>query len=400
LTLNTYRLAVPNPAPQTPPPTARLYIDVYEKNTNNLLIRYSQNVSSEGENKWEELNVGLTANREVDIEVICENTSSTPVFFDELTVKVQSVPTVILVQENHYMPFGLGMRGLDWVAPNQREDRFQYNGKEEQSDFDLNLYDYHARQYDPQIGRMTSVDPHAENYESWTSYNYVGNNPILIIDPDGMDWVIDRKEKQGGGYHYSLTFRARLVNESGEEYSEDQMKAFVKEIKEGIGRSFNGEDGDTSWDINVDLEVGTEKNTKDYHHLIKILDSKDSRLGRDDGKAKAGERDILISNAIVNNESISNEKHPGYESGLTENKSPSLKRTTTHEIGHAAGLLHPHEHYNSPYEFRKISREAFERKGRNLMYQSKLIGKAGFSLIKEQLSIMHNLYNKGALNIK
>ena len=42
--------------------------------------------------------------------------------------------------------------------------------------------------YDPQLGRFLAVDPHAENYFSWSTYNYVGNNPIRRIDPDGKDW--------------------------------------------------------------------------------------------------------------------------------------------------------------------------------------------------------------------
>ncbi len=32
------------------------------------------------------------------------------------------------------------------------------------------------------------MDPHAENYLDGTPYNYVGNNPINLIDPNGMDW--------------------------------------------------------------------------------------------------------------------------------------------------------------------------------------------------------------------
>ena len=32
------------------------------------------------------------------------------------------------------------------------------------------------------------VDPHAENYMSFSPYAYVGNNPLIRIDPDGRDW--------------------------------------------------------------------------------------------------------------------------------------------------------------------------------------------------------------------
>ncbi|TAG99716.1 MAG: hypothetical protein EAZ15_10720, partial [Sphingobacteriales bacterium] len=110
-TLSTYTLQRPSEAPQTPPPTARLLVNVYEKGTNKLLVTFSQNVSLEGKDKWEELNIGLTAKEAVQVEVICENTDkdNRPVFFDNLSVKVQAVPTVLVVQENHYYPFGLGM---------------------------------------------------------------------------------------------------------------------------------------------------------------------------------------------------------------------------------------------------------------------------------------------------
>jgi len=52
----------------------------------------------------------------------------------------------------------------------------------------LNTYDYHARQQDFQTGRFTSVDPLAEKYYSWSPYHLAGNNPILNIDPFGMDY--------------------------------------------------------------------------------------------------------------------------------------------------------------------------------------------------------------------
>ena len=51
---------------------------------------------------------------------------------------------------------------------------------------------YEARFYDPALARFTTIDPHAENYLDWTPYNYVGNNPIILFDPDGMDWYEDK----------------------------------------------------------------------------------------------------------------------------------------------------------------------------------------------------------------
>lgn len=61
------------------------------------------------------------------------------------------------------------------------------------------MYDYGARMYMPDIGRWGVQDQLSEKFFSNSNYNYVGNNPILIFDPDGRDWYYTND----GQYVYS-----------------------------------------------------------------------------------------------------------------------------------------------------------------------------------------------------
>ncbi|WP_257667406.1 RHS repeat domain-containing protein [Parapedobacter tibetensis] len=98
------------------------------------------------------------------------------------TIK-RSGSNVQVLQQDDYYPFGSLKTPRALVS--SPENKYLYNGKERQDELG-GQYDYGARFYDPVIGRWGAVDPLAEMYSSFTPYTYVGNNPILYYDPNGM----------------------------------------------------------------------------------------------------------------------------------------------------------------------------------------------------------------------
>lgn len=127
-----------------------------------------------------------------------------------------------VVQKNHYYPFGMAF--AEETSEEQGKQPYKYNGKELDQMHGLNMYDYSARYMEPAIGRFTSVDPHAENYYSWSPYLYALGNPLKYIDPMGTDtvpaneiWKYDyiiNWSSYGGGLH-SDNFR-RVKNKDGD----------------------------------------------------------------------------------------------------------------------------------------------------------------------------------------
>ncbi|MFV0482845.1 MAG: RHS repeat-associated core domain-containing protein [Bacteroidales bacterium] len=100
---------------------------------------------------------------------------------------------VFLEERNNTWNFAISERRakfhLDYAECEQNHVNntpYLFNGKE--LDEETGLYYYGARYYNPRISLWYGVDPLFDKYPSMSPYNYCANNPVMLVDPDGMTW--------------------------------------------------------------------------------------------------------------------------------------------------------------------------------------------------------------------
>ncbi|WP_419179951.1 RHS repeat domain-containing protein [Aureisphaera galaxeae] len=110
-----------------------------------------------------------------------------------------SVSNSEIIEESHYYPFGLKQKGYNTTISggNSLAQRWKYNGIELNEDLSLNLYEMEVRQYDPTIGRWTSIDPVI--HFDYSPYNAFDNNPIYWADPSGANAGLANAAMQHSG---------------------------------------------------------------------------------------------------------------------------------------------------------------------------------------------------------
>ncbi|WP_070138331.1 RHS repeat-associated core domain-containing protein [Crocinitomix algicola] len=102
-----------------------------------------------------------------------------------------------VVSQSDYYPFGMMLPNRNDNTP---EYRYGFNGMEkddEVKEIAGSEYTTEYRQYDPRIGRWTSLDPHMSRYPNQSPYVAYNNNPIYFIDPNGADGIatVDKENK-------------------------------------------------------------------------------------------------------------------------------------------------------------------------------------------------------------
>ncbi|OJV51245.1 MAG: hypothetical protein BGO31_05255, partial [Bacteroidetes bacterium 43-16] len=119
------------------------------------------------------------------IAVYLSNQGAEQVYFDNLAV---TVTPGALLEERHYYPYGLPIKGWGTTATSSLPNRQRYQGNEYREEAGLNWMDFHNRQYDPQLGRFLALDALADmgGQQVLSPYHAMGCNPAMMVDPLGL----------------------------------------------------------------------------------------------------------------------------------------------------------------------------------------------------------------------
>jgi RHS repeat-associated protein len=107
-----------------------------------------------------------------------------------MTITDDNYLASLVIDATSYYPFGLIMKVIGKEGTGVLQNKYKYNGKEEQrKEFSdgsgLELYDYGARLLDQQLGRWWTIDPKASKLAQWSPYTYTLDNPSTFFDPNG-----------------------------------------------------------------------------------------------------------------------------------------------------------------------------------------------------------------------
>ena len=135
---------------------------------------------------------------------------------------------------NHadYYAYGLSVQGSEVKDP----DPYLYGGKEFYSLRGVNIYDFQARTYAPDIARFMQPDPLATENHGVSPYTYCNGDPINNIDLWGLETLaLDKKD--------SIQTYASNVADDPQKltiYSHGNYSGFNNNVKKEKGKVRNG----------------------------------------------------------------------------------------------------------------------------------------------------------------
>jgi RHS repeat-associated protein len=207
-----------------------------------------------------------------------------------------------------YYPFGEELTGRSINYGTNAKYKFTGKERDTETSYDYGVYPAKgggARYYDSKLGRWLQVDPLAEKYPGWSTYNYSMDNPLLLVDIDGRE------------IHIYLT------NSSKKEIDFNKVANYMKSQFEAAGvKDVNIYYGKAGY---VKYFLGTYVHENNY-----IIDCQDISP---DGPEITGDDNRGGSTKNVYVKPLSNSSNGEMETGVAN--------VAAYEIGHDAKLKHP-----------------------------------------------------------
>lgn len=176
----------------------------------------------------------------------------------------KAIPVLEIIEENNYYPFGLKHKGYNnnvSANVNSAARKFGFTGKEHQDELGLGWIDITARNYNSELGRWMNIDPLAEDYYTYSPYNYALNMPSVAVDLDGRDVTIIFNREAGtveimDNDHYKEGLEFKFV--TADEYQIGGIRDKDGELTHNqilvLKDVFSGGESDSNGDVSRDLE--------------------------------------------------------------------------------------------------------------------------------------------------
>ena len=234
-------------------------------------------------------------------------------------------PATEILQEQTYYPFGLEQSGL-MASISGTENMYQYNGKEFNADLDLNMYDYGARWYMAELGRWGTVDPLAEKYLDMSVYNYVLNNPLVYIDPDGRD---ARTLYDEATNTITIQTTVYITGAGTSQEVADKMNERQKEtFKEGKADDGTTIKFDITYKYDENADINNTESIEDWQDGDNVLEFK-TEEGRSFVSGLHPDNGVIFMGNVT--------------SGLEESAAMAQGDVVVHETGHLIGFKDRYE---------------------------------------------------------
>jgi len=128
-----------------------------------------------------------------------------------------------------------------------------------------------ARYYASDLSVWLSVDPLASKYPTMSPYMYVAGNPVMLIDPDGRDWI----KTKDGNYKHDANITKDSKLKDGQTYIGKSKNIRVNDIDGN--KLYNiglNEDGSMTDKLGVKHEKGFTEYDPGFKSGAKILSNK------------------------------------------------------------------------------------------------------------------------------